>query len=250
MAPILPGLSDRPELLADVVKAARDAGATSIWTNVLVPPAGHARALPREPGPRLAGARAALRAPVRRPGVPRRSAQVEPVRARGRASFAIGSHRATGVGPARCRPPARRAPVSNSSSTSVAAAAGRRRGTGGRERAHRGRPQPASASRLGYPEADGPPALPQDPARRAPLPPRRRGDAGDHVEHRPRPGHQAADPRLLGVPGHDHRLGQAEPHASTAISSSSTGRSSSRARRSLSSGRSTRSSAAPTARTT
>jgi DNA repair photolyase len=35
MAPILPGLSDRPELMADVVKAARDAGATSIWTNVL-----------------------------------------------------------------------------------------------------------------------------------------------------------------------------------------------------------------------
>jgi len=35
MAPILPGLSDRPELLADVVKAARDAGATGIWTNVL-----------------------------------------------------------------------------------------------------------------------------------------------------------------------------------------------------------------------
>src|SRR5215212_7777386 len=35
MAPILPGISDKPELLADVVKAARDAGATSIWTNVL-----------------------------------------------------------------------------------------------------------------------------------------------------------------------------------------------------------------------
>lgn len=35
MAPILPGLSDRPELLADVVRAARDAGATSLWTNVL-----------------------------------------------------------------------------------------------------------------------------------------------------------------------------------------------------------------------
>ena len=35
MAPILPGLSDRPELLADVVKAARDAGATAVWTNVL-----------------------------------------------------------------------------------------------------------------------------------------------------------------------------------------------------------------------
>src|SRR6185369_5671695 len=28
MAPILPGLSDRPDLLADVVRAARDAGAT------------------------------------------------------------------------------------------------------------------------------------------------------------------------------------------------------------------------------
>jgi DNA repair photolyase len=35
MAPILPGLSDDPRLLADVVRAARDAGATSIWTNVL-----------------------------------------------------------------------------------------------------------------------------------------------------------------------------------------------------------------------
>ena len=35
MAPILPGLSDDPELMADVVRAARDAGATSIWTNVL-----------------------------------------------------------------------------------------------------------------------------------------------------------------------------------------------------------------------
>ena len=35
LAPILPGLSDRPELMAEVVKAARDAGATSIWTNVL-----------------------------------------------------------------------------------------------------------------------------------------------------------------------------------------------------------------------
>jgi DNA repair photolyase len=35
LAPILPGLSDRPELLADVVRAARDAGATSVWTNVV-----------------------------------------------------------------------------------------------------------------------------------------------------------------------------------------------------------------------
>ena len=35
VAPILPGLSDRPDLLADVVKAARDAGAVSLWANVL-----------------------------------------------------------------------------------------------------------------------------------------------------------------------------------------------------------------------
>jgi DNA repair photolyase len=35
MAPILPGLSDRPEQLAEVVKAARAAGATHVWCNVL-----------------------------------------------------------------------------------------------------------------------------------------------------------------------------------------------------------------------
>jgi DNA repair photolyase len=35
MAPILPGLSDDPDKMADVVRAARDAGATSVWTNVL-----------------------------------------------------------------------------------------------------------------------------------------------------------------------------------------------------------------------
>jgi DNA repair photolyase len=35
MAPILPGVSDRPEQLAEVVRAAREAGATSIWANVL-----------------------------------------------------------------------------------------------------------------------------------------------------------------------------------------------------------------------
>src|SRR6202008_2818058 len=35
MAPILPGLSDDPGRMAEVVRAARDAGATSIWTNVL-----------------------------------------------------------------------------------------------------------------------------------------------------------------------------------------------------------------------
>jgi DNA repair photolyase len=35
MAPILPGLSDKPELLADVVREARAAGATGIWANLL-----------------------------------------------------------------------------------------------------------------------------------------------------------------------------------------------------------------------
>jgi DNA repair photolyase len=35
MAPILPGLSDRPEQLADVVRAARAAGATGVWANLL-----------------------------------------------------------------------------------------------------------------------------------------------------------------------------------------------------------------------
>ncbi len=35
LAPVLPGLSDRPELLAEVVRAARAAGATRVWTNLL-----------------------------------------------------------------------------------------------------------------------------------------------------------------------------------------------------------------------
>ena len=35
LAPILPGLSDRPDQLDEVIRAARDAGATSVWCNVL-----------------------------------------------------------------------------------------------------------------------------------------------------------------------------------------------------------------------
>src|SRR5213078_4252126 len=35
MAPILPGISDRPEQLREVVRAAREAGATGVWTNLL-----------------------------------------------------------------------------------------------------------------------------------------------------------------------------------------------------------------------
>lgn len=35
MAPILPGLSDDPRRMAAVIRAARDAGATAVWANVL-----------------------------------------------------------------------------------------------------------------------------------------------------------------------------------------------------------------------
>jgi len=35
MAPILPGLSDKPELMEDVVRAARAAGACGVWANLL-----------------------------------------------------------------------------------------------------------------------------------------------------------------------------------------------------------------------
>ena len=35
LAPLLPGLSDRPDLLADVVREARAAGASGVWANVL-----------------------------------------------------------------------------------------------------------------------------------------------------------------------------------------------------------------------
>ena len=35
MAPILPGISDRPEQLAEVVRAAREAGACGIWATLL-----------------------------------------------------------------------------------------------------------------------------------------------------------------------------------------------------------------------
>ncbi len=35
LAPILPGLTDRPELLRDAVRAARDAGASKLWTELV-----------------------------------------------------------------------------------------------------------------------------------------------------------------------------------------------------------------------
>jgi DNA repair photolyase len=35
IAPVLPGISDRPEQLEEIVKAAREAGATNVWANVV-----------------------------------------------------------------------------------------------------------------------------------------------------------------------------------------------------------------------
>src|SRR5437763_13957162 len=35
MAPILPGISDRPEQRTEVVRAAREAGACGVWANLL-----------------------------------------------------------------------------------------------------------------------------------------------------------------------------------------------------------------------
>jgi DNA repair photolyase len=35
LAPLLPGLSDRPELVLDAVRAAREAGASKLWTELL-----------------------------------------------------------------------------------------------------------------------------------------------------------------------------------------------------------------------
>ena len=72
LAPILPGLSDDPELLADVVREARAAGATGIWANVLYLRPGHARALPRGARARLARAARPLRAALRGARVPPR----------------------------------------------------------------------------------------------------------------------------------------------------------------------------------
>ena len=61
MAPILPGISDRPEQLAAVVRAARAAGATGIWANLLNLRPG-TREHSSKPRPRLARAARAVRA--------------------------------------------------------------------------------------------------------------------------------------------------------------------------------------------
>ena len=71
MAPILPGVSDRPEQLAEVVRAAREAGATGIWSNVLFLKSGTREHFLESLARALARAAPALRAPVRRrPRIP------------------------------------------------------------------------------------------------------------------------------------------------------------------------------------
>ena len=66
MAPILPGISDRPEQLAEVVRAAREAGACGIWANVLYLQPGTREHFLESLAPRLAGAPARVRAALRR----------------------------------------------------------------------------------------------------------------------------------------------------------------------------------------
>jgi DNA repair photolyase len=207
MAPILPGLSDRPELMAEVVKAARDAGATSIWTNVLYLRPGtreHFLACLARDWPelvpmydRLYEGRAYLG-----------KAEVEPVRrevAELRNRFAVPE-------PVRvARPPGaidgRAAGEHELSHRRV----GRRTGGPATEQRRRapvrtGEPQQLELS-LAVPSrqaailhADAATAPTHRAPRRAPLPSRRGSHAGDHVGHRPFPGHQAPDEGLLGVP--------------------------------------------------
>ena len=70
LAPLLPGLSDDPALLAEVVREARAAGAHRDLGERPLPPPRDARALPRGARPRLARAAARVRAALRGPVVP------------------------------------------------------------------------------------------------------------------------------------------------------------------------------------
>ena len=67
MAPILPGLSDRPEQLDEVVRAARAAGACGVWANILYLKPGTREHFLGASRRRLAGAAARVRAALRGP---------------------------------------------------------------------------------------------------------------------------------------------------------------------------------------
>ena len=108
MAPILPGISDSPEQLAAVVRAAREAGACGIWANVLHLQA-RARASTSSPclardWPELA---ARVRAALRRGARTSAAADVEPVRTRVRELARAARRSATAAASGRRR---RRAP--------------------------------------------------------------------------------------------------------------------------------------------
>ena len=132
MAPILPGLSDRPELLARRREGRPRRRRDRDLDERPVPPAGDPRALPREPRPRLAGAAAALPAAVRRPGVPRQEGDRARPSGGGRPPPPVRGRRPAD-GPAAAVAPGRPA---------RAAAAGRRRVSGGERARTSGSPRP------------------------------------------------------------------------------------------------------------
>ncbi len=100
MAPILPGISDKPEQLREVVKAAREAGATGVWTNLLFLRPGTREHFLEHLAEDWPGELAALRGavpPPRLPSAPRRrsrSASGRGARARARRRRSRASGRA------------------------------------------------------------------------------------------------------------------------------------------------------------
>ena len=104
MAPILPGISDRPEQLAEVVRAAREAGACGVWANLLHLKPGTREHFLEGLAARLAGARC--------PSTSGSTAARLPAQRRGRAD-------------ARAR--AASSPASTASATAAACASRRRR---------------------------------------------------------------------------------------------------------------------------
>ena len=104
MAPILPGLSDRPEQLAEVVKAAREAGATGVWANLLY--LGPARASTSSRPSRATGRRSSARTSGSTQGrayLPRRGGRARARAGARRSRASTGS--ATAAGTALAPPP-------------------------------------------------------------------------------------------------------------------------------------------------
>ena len=84
MAPILPGLSDKPELMADVVRAARAAGATGVWANLLyLKPGTRSTSSPRSSGTGRSCCRSTSSCTARRAYLP--AEKTKPVREQVRA---------------------------------------------------------------------------------------------------------------------------------------------------------------------